>query len=359
MAPPPRPRPIAPRGGRGTWVSILLLTLLLLPGCGQDGTEPRRIVVYSPHGDDILEDFKQRFEAANPGYRVVPLDMGSTEVLDRLRGEAERPRADVWWGAPASIFMLGARDGLLEPYQPTWSSAVPGQQRDPQHRWYATFKLPIVLGYHRELTREEELPESWTAVVDDRYAGRYVIRHPLASGTMTTLITSRIFQSLRDTGSPEAGYHWLSRLDACTDSYAPNPQVMYDTVARGGKWTLWGISDLVYQAHKAHDPLPFGYRVLEGETPVILDCIALVRGGPCPEGARRFYEFVTGPESLAHLARQHHKIPVRQDLPPDSLPAWMREIGETPMAVDREVLAAHTQEWMNHWDLQIQSRGQR
>jgi iron(III) transport system substrate-binding protein len=329
-------------------------------GCGPGGPERERIVVYSPHGDDILRDLAARFEAAHPQYEVIPLDMGSTEVLDRLRGEAEHPRADVWWGAPASIFMLGAGEDLLEPYRPTWADQLPGPGvRDPRHRWYAVFKLPIVLGYNRQLTTADELPATWEDVVNPEYAGRYVIRHPLASGTMTTLITSRIYQSVRETGAPEDGYRWLQALDAVTDSYAPNPQVMYDTVARGGKWTLWGLSDLVYQASKETDPLPFGHHVLEGETPVILDCIALVRRGPCPTGARLFYEFVTGPESLVHLAQRHHKIPLRTDLDRQALPGWMRDTGETPMAVDWEVLATHTAEWMNHWDLHIEAGGGR
>ena len=38
-------------------------------------------------------------------------------------------------------------------------------------------------------------------------------------------------------------------------------------------------------------------------TPVITDGIAIIRGGPNPDEARRFYEFVTTPESLAYGAQ--------------------------------------------------------
>ena len=52
------------RGGarRGALASLLLL-LPLLAACGGDGREP--LIVYSPHGPQLLEAFEERFEAAN------------------------------------------------------------------------------------------------------------------------------------------------------------------------------------------------------------------------------------------------------------------------------------------------------
>ena len=49
---------------------------------------------------------------------------------------------------------------------------------------------------------------------------------------------------------------------------------------------------------KEQKNLPVGYVVPASGTPVITDGIAIIRGGPNPDEARRFYEFVTTPESL-------------------------------------------------------------
>ena len=43
------------------------------------------------------------------------LDMGSQEVLDRVRSERANPQADVWFGGPASLFATAARESLLAP----------------------------------------------------------------------------------------------------------------------------------------------------------------------------------------------------------------------------------------------------
>ena len=61
----------------------------LLAGCvDDDGRTP--LVLYSPHGRDLLGLFEETFEAANPDVDVRWLDMGSQEVFDRIRsGEGE------------------------------------------------------------------------------------------------------------------------------------------------------------------------------------------------------------------------------------------------------------------------------
>ena len=56
--------------------------------------------------------------------------MGSQDVLDRVRSERENPHGDIWWGAPSTMFMNAAKEGLLQKYKPTWADVVDKQYRD-------------------------------------------------------------------------------------------------------------------------------------------------------------------------------------------------------------------------------------
>ena len=56
------------------------------------------LVVYSPHGRDLLMLMEKSYEAKHPNVDVRWLDMGSQEVYDRVRSEAANPQADVWFG---------------------------------------------------------------------------------------------------------------------------------------------------------------------------------------------------------------------------------------------------------------------
>src|SRR5262249_18571271 len=107
---------------------ILLLCSAFLPAaCGRDSRPT--LLIYSPHGKDLLEAFKTRFEAANPGTEVRFLDMGSQEIYDRVKLEQANPQADIWWGAASATFERAASDGLLEPYKPTWADLIPTELR--------------------------------------------------------------------------------------------------------------------------------------------------------------------------------------------------------------------------------------
>ncbi|MBA3891414.1 MAG: extracellular solute-binding protein, partial [Gemmatimonadaceae bacterium] len=113
---------------------IPLLAAASIAACSSDGREP--LVVYSPHGKEMLVYYEQAFEAANPGIDVQWVDMGSQEVLDRLRAESANPQADIWFGAPAEAFTKGAKAGLLAPYRPSFAGVIPPDAHDEADRWY-------------------------------------------------------------------------------------------------------------------------------------------------------------------------------------------------------------------------------
>ena len=123
------------------------------------------VVVYSPHGGDLRDEFVAAFERAHPGISVSWLDMGAAVVLERLRAEKSRPAAHVWWGAPSTAFTVAAREGLLEPYRPSWADAVPGYARGEGDHWYGQFDLPIAIGYVPGRVPEEDLPRRWDDLV--------------------------------------------------------------------------------------------------------------------------------------------------------------------------------------------------
>ncbi len=331
--------------------------LLSLAGCVADSGEV--LVVYTPHGRDLLEDFGERFQEANPGVTVQWLDMGSQEVLDRLRSERANPQADIWWGAPAEIFVQGADDDLLEPFEPDWADGLPADRRDPENRWFGTYLTPEVIAFNSAVVSPQEAPQEWDDVLDPRWRDQVLIREPMASGTMRAIFSSIIYRESEGSGDPEAGYEWLLRLDAQTKEYVLNPTLLYQKLARQeGLVTLWAMPDI--ETLIATTDYPIDYVIPSQGTPVVIDGIALVRGSRNPEMARAFIEYVGSEEGLILAAEDHFRIPARTDLDPESLPDWLREalprIREMP--VDNDLIRERTPEWMRYWDSNIRRRGE-
>jgi len=332
----------------------LAAAVVAIAGCGGDGRAV--LIVYSPHGKDMLEHYERTFEAAHPGVDVQWVDMGSQEVLDRLRAEAANPQADVWFGAPAETFSKAAKEGLLARYRPTWAGAVPPDARDPRDLWYGTYLTPEVIAYNTQAVSAAEAPKDWDDVLDPKWRGKVVIRDPVASGSMRAIFGGIIARAVAQTGSPEAGYEWLRRLDANTKEYTLNPTLLYQKLGRQeGLISLYNMPDIATLRERFN--IPVTYVIPASGTPLLVDAIAIVRGTKRPEAARQYYEFVTTLDAMLEAAARFRRIPARTDLPADSLPAWIREARAQirPMPGDQRMLADSLDAWMTYWDRHIRN----
>jgi iron(III) transport system substrate-binding protein len=164
-------------------------------------------------------------------------------------------------------------------------------------------------------------------------------------------------RSVAATGSPEAGFEWLRRLDAQTKEYTSNPALLFEKLQRReGLVTIWELSDILLRQRQG---VPMGFRLASSGTPVINDAFGLVRDAPHADAARGFIEFVGGREAQELAARDAFKLPVRTDLPPDELPEWARKVLAElrPAVYDRELAAREAARWMARWDREVRGRG--
>jgi iron(III) transport system substrate-binding protein len=333
---------------------LLVIAAAALAGCARNGAAP--VVVYSPHGKEMLSSFAHAYEAAYPGAAVEWLDMGSQDVYDRIRTEKENPQADIWWGGPMTAFSRAEREGLLERYVPSWDSVADSAYRSPGKFWYGTYLTPEVIMYNTSRITPEAAPKDWDDLLDPAWRGKIVIRSPLASGTMRIIFSSMILRARAGGKGDEAGFAWLRKLDANTKTYSADPTQLYIAVAREEVLvTLWDLPDVMLQVEAHH--YPFGYVIPASGTPLITDGIALVHGSRHPEEAKRFYEFVTAHASVVRQAREFFRIPARRDIPRAELPPWMQAVDIRPLGVNFDTLAAREKEWMKRWDETIRGRG--
>jgi iron(III) transport system substrate-binding protein len=327
----------------------------LLSACTGDSRTP--LVVYSPHGRDLLTLVERRFEARRPDVDVRWLDMGSQEVYDRVRSERANPQGDVWFGGPSTIFARGAADSLLEPFRPDWAAAIAPRGRGPGDLYFAAYETPAVLLYAADALAEQEAPADWDELLAPRWRGRVLIRDPLASGTMRAVWGLMLERSIKETGDTAVGMAWLRRLDAQTKEYVSNPALLSEKIARQeGLVTVWDLPDVLLARARG---LPVAYRFPRSGTVVIEDAIGVVRGTRRGAAARAFVEFVGTAEMQIVAAREAFRLPARLDLPGDSLPPWVRDVRRAMRVreVDWGLIAERGAEWMRYWDQNVRGTG--
>jgi len=336
--------------------SLLLgIVTIAIAGCHRDGRTP--VVLYSPHGRDQLVLLEHAFEARRPDIDVRWLDMGSQEILDRIRFERVNPQADVWFGGPTTIFDRGIGDTLLASYRPSWAVHVGPSGIGPNDLYYPVYRTPAIIAYNDRLVTAKEAPKDWDEVLAPRWRDQVLIRDPMASGTMRAIWGLILQRSIQATGDTGQGMAWLRLLDGQTRAYALNPAILDQRLARGdGSVTLWDLPDILISRSKG---MPFGYTFPRSGTVVIDDAIALVRGSRHPDAAKAFIDFVGSEEAQLLTARRVFRLHAREDLPVDSVPEWVAEV-ERKMAVARmdwPLLTREGTRWMSYWDRHVRGTG--
>ena len=342
---------------RSKSLTLTLGLAVALAGCLGGGDDRTPLIVYSPHGKEMLTAFEQKFEEQHKDVDVQWLDMGSQSILDRVRSEKANPQADVWWGAPAPLFVTAAAEGLLDKYAPSWASSLPDYAKDPNGTWYGTYLTPEVIAYNSEVVKGADIPKDWDDVLDPKWKGKVLIRDPLESGTMRTIFGMVIYRGIRAGKDTAAGFDWLRRLDAQTKEYVLNPTLLYQKLARQeGLITLWDMPDI--EELKARNAFPIDYVIPASGTPLPVDAIAVVKGSRNTQLAQQFIDFVGGNAGIIMAARNYMRFPARTDIPGDSLPPRLKAAREQIKAepMDWQLLQEKTPEWMRYWDEHVRGR---
>ncbi len=337
------------------WLLPCLAAVALSAACGGDGRTP--LVIYSPHGRDLLTVVEEAYEQARPGVDVRWLDMGSQEVYDRIRSERANPQADVWFGGPATILARGAADGLLAPSNPSWAGALQPADRHSDGLYFTLYQTPTIIVYNRDAISPEEAPADWDDLLDARWQDEIVIRDPLASGTMRTIFGKILADSVVATGNAESGFEWLRRLDGQTREYVHSPAVLHEKITRQeGVLTLWEMTDTLSLIDRG---APVAYRFPASGTAVIQDSVGVVAGSERHDEAEAFVDWLGSPEALALAVREAFRLPARTDLEAAELAPWVAEVQARlrRAEVDWQMIEENGAEWMAEWDRAVRGHG--
>jgi iron(III) transport system substrate-binding protein len=347
----------AHRNGGHAALRAAAVLAVLLSSCSHDHRIP--LTLYSPHGREQLELMEKDFEALNPDIDVRWLDMGSADIVDRLRFEKPNPVADVWFGGPTTLFDAGVKEDLIEPYRPSWWRSVDSQGVGPHDMYWPVYRTPAVIAFNSRLVKEADAPHDWDDVLLPRWRDQVLIRDPVASGTMRAIWGMIVMRSIEQTGDTTRGMDWLRRLDAQTRSYALNPTIMAQKLARGeGTVTLWDLPDLLIWQKQG---MPFSYTFPTSGTPVIDDAIAIVKGSKHRKAAERFEEYVGTVHAQILTAQKSWRLPARTDLPPDQVPPWVADVDRRMITahMNWSLLASQGSAWMRYWDQRVRGAGRR
>jgi len=345
-------------------LTFYLVFSLLLSACTSGPGTPasddaENLLIYTGRDKDEVAHVVELFTQKHPKYKgkVETVILGAQEALTRLRAEQSNPQAGFLWGGTLQGLQQAAKEQILAPSNPSNANLIDPSRKDPQGRWYAEMLLPEVIIYNHDTMTLEQAPKDWDDLITPAFKDKIVIRDVMASGTMRTIFSAMIYRQYAATGSVEAGYEWLKKLDANTITYAANPDDMYFKIDRGvGAVTLWNMQDALIQPLK--NKRPWTYVIAASGVPVLIDGVGLVNNPKSMKAAHDFQDFLLEPKLQLQLARDYYQIPAMQ-VPDADKPEWLAKLDIKEMKIDWDLMGEKQTEWMSYWSQNIKGKGGR
>ena len=345
--------------------SLAAITILglIAAACGDRTTQDnagkdnvQNLIIYTGRDKDEVARVVDLFIQKNPKYKgkVDTLTLGAQAALERLKAEKANPQAGFLWGGTQQGLQQAAAADLLAPSNPVNAGLIDASRKDPGGRWYAEMLLPEVIIYNHDLLKADQAPKDWDDLITPAFKGKIVIRDVMASGTMLTIYSAMMVRQSAITGSPDAGYAWLKKLDANTVSYTPTPDDMYFNLDRGvGTVTLWNLQDALIQPLK--NSRPWSYVIPASGVPILLDGVGVVNNPKSMQAGLDFENFLLEPELQLQLAKDYYQIPA-MNLPDANKPEWLAKLNIKEMKIDWDAMSAKQTEWMNYWFQNIKGK---
>jgi iron(III) transport system substrate-binding protein len=313
---------------RLVFLGVLALLMVGCSGCGGGS----RLVLYCAQDEEFTTEILPAFEKAAGLQVAAKFDTEadkSVSLYVELVREKDRPRCDVFWNNEILSTIRLQRQGLLEPYASPSAAPYPAADRASDDTWHAFATRARVLLVNTRLVKEADRPRSLLDLADPRWRGRAAMARP-QFGTSATQAAC-LFEVL---GADNARRYYRD-LKANGVQVVPGNKQVADAVGRGE--AAVGVTDtddaLDAMKHNPDVAMIFPDRDRpDGEkmgTLFIPNTVAIIKGSPNPDGARKLVDYLLSPEVEKKLAESDsHQVPLNPQVKA-TLPKGM----ETPRTV--------------------------
>ena len=313
---------------------ISFICCIFLLGCGKQ--ESNKIIVYVSADEQIarvvIDDFttKTGIEVAWVGDTEASKTTG---LVTRLRREASRPVADVFWSSENVGTIQLAQEGAFASCSTTVTDAWPEEFRDSSGEWFAFSPRARVIAYDPKVTNVKEMPTYWweysnAAMADPRF-GTTGTHLAVMAGDVNRFDT--FLQGLG--GKPLLGGN-AATVQAVIDGSAKYAMTDSDDVhaaiARGASIAML---------------MPKHYKGVGGGTLLIPNTVAMIAGCQHPEQAKKFIDFMLSDHVATLLAESSSKnIPLQKTVA-ENFPALLVH---DPLQVDFIAAAKRRNKTIEH-----------
>jgi iron(III) transport system substrate-binding protein len=305
----------------GPLVVVLFLCLLAYIRASSSDSKGK-VVVYCAQDQVYAEPIFREFEKAT-GIRVAAVfdseAVKTVGIANRLLAERSHPQCDVFWGnEEMRVRQLAAQNIFRE-----------------TNGWSAFGFRSRRIVVNTNLLQLSAAPHSLIELTNTTWRGKVALAYPQFGTTATH------FHALRQRWGKSAWQAWCEALAANGPILVDGNSVVVNEVGKGRATIGLSDSDDVAEGQArgyAIVPLP-----MTGETLLIPNTIAVIRGAPHPAAAQRLAEYLERHEVAETLVAAHalEEVSVTSKITTTLKPDWdalLRDMDTTTAALNKVFL---------------------
>lgn len=265
-----------------------------------------KVVWYTSTPVQAAQKIAKLFEDET-GIRVELFRSGGSAILRRFTQEvgAGRVAVDVMTTSdPAGSASL-AKQGKFVPFKPRNFEKIPAEAKHPEGHYIAQRLNMLGIFAREDKVAEADRPKAWSDLLDPKYKGKMVMPDPSFTALQLMVV---------GTLSKKYGWSFYEKLRANDTMIVQGHQQVSDMLKRGERViAAEGLDSYAYDDRKAGHKIATIYPA-DG-TFAVPAPTAVIKGGPNPNAAKAFAEFMIGDKVQKMFPEDGHYA-ARLDMPP-------------------------------------------
>ena len=247
-----------------------------------------KVVWYTSTAIEQANNLALAFEKKT-GIKVELFRSGGSAILRRFMQEASAGKiaADVMtMSDPAAADQLSEK-GIFVAFKPKDFDKIAESAKNKDGYWVAQRLNAITLYLRADKVAPQDRPKKWSDLTDKKYAGKLVTTDPSFTSVQLTTV---------GTLADKYGWDYYEKLNDGDIMIVQGNQQVADNIKRGERLIAVGALD-VYIAEDRRNGVDYISIYPEDGTLLIPSPTAVIKGGPNPNAAKAFAEFMISPEA--------------------------------------------------------------
>lgn len=278
---------------------------------GANASTQGTLVIYSGRSEALILPIIDAFKREHPNITVELKSGKNNELAAAILEERANPQADIFISTDMLTHINLSKEGVLRAAPITGAASLPNELKAADGTWTSVTARARVIMYNTDLVTPEEAPTSIFDLTDPKWRGKIAATNT-TSGAMQAQVAA-----LKSIIGDDATQTWLNGLVANEVTFFGGHTDIRKAVG-AGEFAIGLVNHYYYELQKRESTDNRVGVVYpdqgEDQIGVMMNTTAVgqIDGGPNPENAQLFAEFLFTEETQTLFAELNYEYPILQ-----------------------------------------------